>query len=113
MSVFPLDIVVPKKETEERKQALADVPEDYKISPDDFNLIVEALNELYNRASFIKSGQTLYLQHPDNIVEEEPTTKDWAIRVNAAGILIIAQRSGVDGQGNATFTEGREFTPEL
>jgi len=108
MSVFPLDILV-KEDTPERLAALADVPAKHVIYATDFNLLVAALNELNARDVFIKSGKAVYLQAPANIAEQEPAIGDWAISVNAAGNLLIAQFNGNNGQGQPTFINEREY----
>lgn len=109
MSVFPLEIVWPKVDSPERLQALADVPEDQKILADDYNKIIEALNELNSRDVFIKTGKVLYLQSPDNAAQQEPAAGDWAIHVNAAGNFVICQYDGDDIGGDPTFVNEREY----
>ena len=108
MSVFPLDIEK-KEDTPERLAALANVPEKLLIYADEFNLIIDALNELNNRDFFVKYGKAVYLQVPANMAEKEPTQGDWAITVNPSGNLWLAQYNGNDANGDPTYTNEREF----
>jgi len=70
---------------------------------------VDALNELNNRSLFIKKGNLLFLQLPQNQAEKEPSLGDWVITVNTEGNLLIAQYNGEDGNGNSSYINEREF----
>lgn len=110
-SVFPLDLVT-KTDTPQRVQALVNVPIAQKIMAQDINLIKAALNELNLRSRkdfFIPYGKVLYLQSKDNIAELEKTNGDWAITVNQNDDLVIASYNGDDVNGDATFTNAREY----